>query len=88
MSQSRSSRSVSKRSVIRKLTAQGASYSESYTSSGVYLFEAWLPEELIWDTGYGYGIVTQEKDPEESMSDFWQGVLAVIDGPVIPKDQS
>ena len=69
--------------VIKILKSQDSEW--EVESNDPFTFSAWLPEHLIWDTGYGAGIVTQEKDEDESWATFWQDILAVIEGNVIPK---
>jgi hypothetical protein len=72
---------ATKTQVIKLLTAQGAKW--EIEKNDPFTFSAWLPQGLIWDSGYGCGIVTQELQDDETMSDFWNGVMAVIDGEVI-----
>lgn len=74
---------ATKAKVIKLLKAQGAEW--EVESNDPFTFSAWLPAELIWDTGYGSGIVTQEKYDDETWAEFWDGVLSVIEGDVIPK---
>ena len=47
-----------------------------------YTLTVWLPEPLVWDNGYNTGMVTQEKTDDESWSEFWESLLAVIDSEV------
>ena len=72
---------ATKAKVIKLLKAQGA----EWEWEDALTFSAWLPEHLIWDTGYGSGIVTQEKYEDETWAKFWDDILAVIEGEVIPK---
>ena len=69
--------------VLNLLGAQGAEYEEGADSDGNYVFEAWLPDGKMWDSGYGVGIVVQTKEPKETMGHFWDNVLAVINAPVV-----
>jgi hypothetical protein len=75
---------ATKQQVYKLLDKQGAKY-EMYEGGAGLVFDAWLPAEFIWDSGYGFGIVTQEKDPDETWSKFWDGIMAVVNAPVIRK---
>jgi hypothetical protein len=70
---------MTKAKVISLLKKQGASY-EWETPS---VFSAWLPDNKIWDTGYGVGLVTQELNFDETWDDFWRSLYQVIDGEVV-----
>jgi hypothetical protein len=72
---------ATKAQVIKLLQKQGAEY--EIESHDPFTFSAWLPQGLIWDSGYGCGLVTQERDRYESATQFWDGIMAVIDAEVI-----
>lgn len=72
---------ATKAQVIKLLAKQGAEWEMEDAET----FSAWLPDHLIWDSGYDCGIVTQEKDEDESWSKFWSDVMGVINAEVIPK---
>jgi hypothetical protein len=74
---------ATKAKVLNLLKKQGAEWEEGHDSEGDYFFEAWLPEGLYWDSGYGCGIVTQTREAKESAAQFWDGILAVADAEVI-----
>jgi len=74
---------ATKAKVIKTLEAQGAEW--EIESHDPFTFSAWLPEGLIWDSGYGMGLVTQERwEDDEPMSKFWDDIMAVIDADVVP----
>lgn len=75
---------ATKQQVYKLLDKQGAKY-ELYEGGAGLVFDAWLPEEFIWDNGYGAGIVTQEKDKDETWSAFWDDVMRIIDAPVVQR---
>ena len=72
---------ATKTQVIKLLKKQGAEY--EVESNDPFTFSAWLPTVLIWDSGYGCGLTTQELQDGETMADFWDSFLAVIDAEVI-----
>ena len=72
---------ATKTQVIKLLKKQGAEY--EVESNDPFTFSAWLPTGLIWDSGYGCGLTTQELQDGETMADFWDSFLAVIDAEVI-----
>ena len=72
---------ATKTKVLQLLQKQGAKW--EIEKRDPFTFSAWLPDGLIWDSGYGCGIVTQELEYNETMADFWDSVLAVIDAEVI-----
>ena len=72
---------ATKTQVIKLLTAQGAKW--EIEKNDPFTFSAWLPQGFIWDSGYGCGLVTQERDAEETAAQFWDGIMAVIDAEVI-----
>ena len=74
---------MSKQKVIAKLKADGAEFEEGTDSSGDKRFEAWLPDNLIWDCKHRVGSVCVIKSPSETMVSFWGAVWSEIDGPVI-----
>jgi hypothetical protein len=76
---------ATKQQVINLLTKQGAQWGEEYDAYGDYVFDAWLPDKLIWDSGYVTGVVCQTKEAKETMAQFWDGIMAVINAPVITK---
>lgn len=75
---------ATKAKVLKVLKAQGAEW--EVEQQDPFVFSAWLPDDKIWNSGYGAGIVTQEKDDSESWSKFWDDILAVVDAPVIDKE--
>ena len=75
---------ATKAQVLKLLAKQGAEW--EWENS--YTFSAWLPEGLIWDSGYDCGLVTQEKDEDEPWSVFWQDIMAVIEADVIKRKES
>lgn len=77
---------ANKTQVTRLLARQGAQWEEG-EDCGDYLFSAWLPENLIWNTGYGCGSFMQTKERGESMAEFWDAVMCVIGGDVVAKDR-
>jgi hypothetical protein len=76
---------ATKQQVIKLLQKQGAEWGEEYDSYGDYVFDAWLPDGLYWDSGYDTGVVCQTKEVKETMTQFWNGIMAVINAPVIRK---
>jgi hypothetical protein len=72
---------ATKAQVIKLLKTQNAKW--EIESNDPFTFSAWLPQGLIWDSGYGCGIVTQERDDSETASQFWDGIMCVIDAEVI-----
>jgi hypothetical protein len=72
---------ATKTQVIKLLQKQGAKW--EIEKHDPFTFSAWLPTGFIWDSGYGYGLVTQERDWDETMAQFWSGIMAVIDAEVI-----
>jgi hypothetical protein len=74
---------ATKAQVLKLLAKQGAKW--EIEKHDPFTFSAWLPEHLIWDSGYGTGLVTQEREYDETMSDFWSGVMCIIDAEVIAK---
>lgn len=70
-----------------KITAlakkQGAECNIGRNSDGDWFIEVALPNGMIWDNGYGSGLLYQEKYEGESMAEFWQQALDFIDAPVI-----
>jgi hypothetical protein len=74
---------VNKAKVIAKLELDGATIEEGTDSYGDKRFEAWLPNNLIWDCKHRVGSVCVIKSPSETMASFWASVWSEIDGPVI-----
>jgi len=74
---------MSKTKIIRALNKQGASWEEGYNPSGAYVFEAYLPEGKVWDSGYNTGVVHQERMSDETMAEFWDSVWCIVGGDVI-----
>lgn len=72
---------ATKQQVIALLKKQGAEWEFENADT----FSAWLPDNLIWNSGYGCGVVTQEKDPDESWATFWQDILSIINADVVEK---
>jgi len=79
---------ATKTQVTRLLAKQGATWSEK-TFFHEYEFEAALPEPYVWKNGHdsrgvsGIGAFAQTKMYDESMRDFWDSVMAMIDYEVI-----
>lgn len=76
---------ATKAQVIKILTKQKAEW--EIESRDPFTFSAWLQDDLIWASGYDCGIVTQEKDENESWSQFWDDILSVIDAEVITRNK-
>ena len=68
-----------KTQVTRLATKQGAKF--EWESSRT--FSIWLPDGKIWNSGYGVGLITQEKDDSETWEQFWSDFLMVINSEVI-----
>ena len=78
---------ATKTQVIRLLAKQGATWSEK-TFFDDYEFECALPEPFVWDNGQGgrgegCGSFAQTKMPGESMRNFWDDVMGMINYHVI-----
>jgi hypothetical protein len=69
--------------VIAKLNQDGAEINEGKNFYGEYSFEAWLPNDKIWDCKHRLGSICVIKSPSETMASFWASVWSEIDGPVI-----
>lgn len=74
---------ATKAQVVKILKAQGAEW--EIESQDPFTFSAWLADDLIWNSGYNCGLISQEKDEDESWSKFWSDILAVVDAEVVPK---
>lgn len=49
-----------------------------------YTFSAWLPDGYIWDNGYDRcGLVVQERMDDDTESGFWDGILCIVNAPVV-----
>jgi hypothetical protein len=72
---------ATKTQVINLLKKQKAEW--EIESRDPFTFSAWLPNGLIWDSGYGCGLTTQELQDGKTMSDFWDSLLSVIDAEVV-----
>lgn len=68
---------ATQKSVITLLKKQGAEFEWETPDT----FSAWLPDGKDWE-GYG-GIVTQEKDPNETWGQFWNELMTVIQSDVV-----
>lgn len=78
---------ATKTQVTRLLAKQGATWSEK-NFFDEYEFECILPEPYIWKNGQGSadggcGSFAQTRMYDESMADFWDDVMAMIDCEVI-----
>jgi hypothetical protein len=79
---------ATKTQVTRLLAKQGAVWSEKKFFDE-YEFEAMLPEPYVWNNGHsdnplsGLGSFAQTKMSGESMADFWQDVMSLIDHDVV-----
>jgi hypothetical protein len=73
---------MSKAKIIAKIQRDGGTYSEGNNHYGEYVFEAWLPDEFIWDNDHQTGMVYYERGQFGSMSDFWKEVAREIDRPI------
>jgi len=73
---------ATKAQVIKLLKTQKAEWEVEQRNP--FTFSAWLPDGFIWDSGYGMGLVTQELCDDETMSKFWDDIMAVIDADVVP----
>ncbi len=71
--------SVKEIQVKRLATKQGAKFEWEDSRT----FSIWLPNGKIWNSGYGIGMVTQEKSDDEPWSKFWSDFMSVIDAEVI-----
>ncbi len=67
-------------------TSQGASFETGYSECGEFYVDIALPQGKMWDNPYRLGQVYQEKDRHESMSEFWDNVLHIIDSAVIDEN--
>lgn len=73
---------ATKTQVTRLLAKQGATWSEKKFFDE-YEFECALPEPYIWNSGHKCGSFAQTKMAGESMRDFWEDVMGMIDYEVI-----
>ena len=73
---------MSKAKVIAKIQADGGQYTEGKDFDGEYVFEAWLPNELIWDNTHQTGSIYAPRGSFSSMTDLWKEVLNDVDHPV------
>lgn len=73
---------ATKTQVTKLLAQQGADWSEKKYSDE-YEFECGLPQPYIWDSGHGCGSFAQTLMRGESMRDFWDDVMTMINHPVI-----
>jgi len=76
---------ATKTQVTRLLAKQGAVWSEKKFFDE-YEFEAMLPEPYVWDgsngSEVGYGSFCQTKMYGETMAEFWDSVMVMINWPV------
>lgn len=63
-------------------TTPAGQWREGYDDDA-YFFEAWLPDEYIWNNGYQSGVVYQQKEEHETWSDFWTNAIVAISGGVV-----
>ena len=63
--------------------AQGASFETGYSPEGEFYVDIALPAGKQWDNPYRLGQLYQEKSDHETMAEFWDNVLHIIDSPVI-----
>lgn len=83
---------ATKSQVIKLLAKQGATWSERYDFDE-YEFECGLPEPYVWKNGHdnrgvsGCGSFAQTKMYGETMSQFWDSVMDMIDYEVIDPNQ-
>jgi hypothetical protein len=73
---------MSKAKVIAKIQADGGQYTEGKNFDGEYVFEAWLPNELIWDNDHQTGSIYAERGSFRSMADLWKDVFEEVNYPV------
>jgi hypothetical protein len=73
---------MSKATVIAKIKADGGEYTEGTNFDGEYVFEAWLPDGLIWDNSHQTGMGCYERGQFASMKDLWDYVENEIKHPV------
>jgi hypothetical protein len=73
---------MSKAKIIAKIEADGGEYEEGRNFYGEYVFEAWLPEGLIWDNAHQSGIGYYESGQFGSMKELWEYVGNEINHPV------
>jgi hypothetical protein len=74
---------MNKAKVIAKLKQDGAQFEEGTDSYGDKRFEAWLPNNQIWDCNHRIGSLCVIKSSSETMASFWSSVWSEIDGEVI-----
>lgn len=74
---------ATKAQVKRLAEKQGAEFSFGYNSYGDAFLEIILPNEFVWDNGYGSGSLVQEKYEDESMAQFWQNAFDYINANVV-----
>lgn len=76
---------ATKRQVLAILKKQGAEW--EIEKLDPFTFSAWLPEDKIWNNGYGNGSLSEEKDGygDETMGEFWDSIVSQIDYEVIDK---
>lgn len=72
---------ATKKQVMALAKAQGAVF-ECDRDNGVLDVYVALPDGFIWDNGYNSGSVAQEKYEGETMAEFWDGIMFMIDAPV------
>lgn len=80
---------ATKTQVTRLLAKQGATWSEKKFFDE-YEFECGLPEPYVWKNGYGNtlaeqgcGSFAQTRMYDETMSEFWDSVMVMIDCEVV-----
>lgn len=78
---------ATKTQVTRLLAKQGAVWSEKKFFDE-YEFDAMLPEPYVWDNGDGCGSFAQTKMRGESMADFWDAVMGMIDYEVVIQSEA
>jgi len=73
---------MSKAKIIAKIQADGGEYAEGTNHYGEYVFEAWLPDGLIWDNAHQCGSGYYERGQFASMKDLWAYAANEINHPV------
>jgi hypothetical protein len=74
---------MTKAKVISKLKKDNATYVEGKDHWGEYVFEAWLPDNKIWNNGHQVGSLYAPRGSFSSMSDLWKDVMNTIDYEVV-----
>ena len=73
---------MSKAKLIAKIQSDGGQYEEGRNHYGEYVFEAWLPDGLIWDNSHQTGMIYAERGQFGSMKDFWDTISDEVNHPV------